>query len=106
MNRIIQPLFICISSVASLLILGWCEAKENEENVLAIGVIAPFIEVAQAWGETTLNYAEAVAEYYNERVGLEVDGERLKIYLFVRGDSFNSILVAGIAHQMVIDDIY
>lgn len=106
MIRLLQAFAVSILCSASLLLFVGCGAEQDsEDKVLKVGVIVPLTGPARAWGLETLRSAEVVAEYYNERGGLEVDGEKLHIELLVRDDSFDANLSADIAHELVLDDI-
>jgi branched-chain amino acid transport system substrate-binding protein len=68
-----------------------------------VGIIASLSGPAQAWGLATVRSAQVVADYYNDRGGFELNGERIRIELIVCDDE-GSAAVSVCAAQDLIDD--
>lgn len=101
-----HSLLIVILSVCLLGVVVGCQpVQESDDRVLRVGVIASLSGPARPWGLATVRSAQVIADYYNDRGGFEVGGEKVRIELIVRDDAFDASLAASIAHDLVVDDV-
>ena len=56
-----------------------CGSEKNDVHVLKIGVLAPLSGVSGQWGKTTIECAQATADYWNERGGFVIDEQPYRI---------------------------
>ncbi|WPJ96897.1 ABC transporter substrate-binding protein [Coraliomargarita algicola] len=100
--------FICFVLGALSLLGGLSACRERsteDEHVLRVGLIVSLTGPARYWGLVTMRSAQVAAQYYNERGGFDLDGEKVKIELVVVDDAFDSVQAARVAHSMVSDGI-
>jgi branched-chain amino acid transport system substrate-binding protein len=101
MNQKPHPILILIFSISILMGLVACDVQENEkEQVLRVGVIASLSGPARPWGLVTVRCAQVIADYYNDKGGFDLNGEKVKIELVVRDDVLDASHAANIAHEL------
>ncbi|MDQ8193455.1 ABC transporter substrate-binding protein [Coraliomargarita sp. SDUM461004] len=77
----------------------------DEEPVLRVGVIASLRGPARPWGLATVRCAQVIADYYNDRGGFLVQGQRVKIELIIVDDAFNASKATSVAHDLTTDGV-
>ncbi len=106
MKQIPQALICLILCAAGLFGVAGCEEQViGEQKTLKVGIIASLTGPGRAWGEATVRCAQVTADYYNERGGVLVGDERVKIELVIKDDALDSGLAATAAHELVMDDV-
>jgi len=71
------------------------------QNTLKIGVLGVMSGPAASWGLVNKYSAEATAEMYNEKGGVEIDGEKYKIEIVSIDDKMDPKLAASGAERLV-----
>lgn len=107
MTRRLYTMALMVLGLSMLLSSTGChEPTSRDPRVLRVGVIVSFKGPARYWGVVTMRSAQVVADYYNERGGFEVAGERVKIELVVLDDEFDATEANRVAHQLVSEGIH
>lgn len=106
MKRKPHFLLLAFLSVCLLSVPIGCDREEAQnEQVLRVGVIASLSGPARPWGLVSVRCAQVIADYHNERGGVQIGDERVRIELVVRDDGFNSWKAVSIAHELSMDGV-
>ncbi len=102
MSYFYRQLILLWAGVVALFLLSGCgEPSDPEPLVLKVGVIASLRGSSGATGQTTVNSARVVADYYNEQGGFEVEGQRYRIELVVADDQGDPVRAVEIVDEFV-----
>lgn len=75
---------VCILLMAGVVFAGFvggCKPRQESGQVLKVGVLASLSGHSSRWGRTTIECAQATADYWNEKGGFEIAGKRYRIKL-------------------------
>jgi len=67
----------CVIVVLAVIHFVGCQPKESDSAAtIQIGMILSLSGPGSSWGQVSLRSAQAIADYYNEVGGYEIDGVR------------------------------
>lgn len=104
-----MKLHLSIIGLVTALVAGgfyyWRTTQDVEDvRELKIGIVAPLSGPGALWGEVTLNAARVTADYYNEKGGFEVNGQRYHIKLLVNDDRLDPIDAVDAVRHLIYDE--
>lgn len=76
------PVFLLLTAGSMLTgLFSGCGPQQQDAYVLKVGILASSSGPSSRWGSTTLECAQATADYWNELGGFEIDGQAYIIEL-------------------------
>ena len=84
--------------------LGLAAPASAQEKVLKIGVLGVMSGPAASWGLVNKYSAEATAKMYNDKGGVEIDGEKYKIEIVRIDDKNDPKLTVSGAERLIHQD--
>src|SRR5277367_316002 len=76
-------------------------ASAPAQSVIRIGVLGVMSGPAAKWGLVNKHCAQATAEMYNERGGVEIEGEKFRIEIVSVDDRLDPVLAAAGAERLI-----
>jgi branched-chain amino acid transport system substrate-binding protein len=106
MSHKLHLMIFAMLGVCLLVGLNGCNpAQSKNDKVLRVGIIASLSGPARPWGLVTVRCAQVVADYYNDRGGFDLGGEKVRIELVIRDDAFDAYTASTIAHDLTTEGV-
>ena len=101
--RALRGLWRLSLAAAALLIIGAVAAcaKPSEPKQIRIGLIAPITGSIPSTGRSSINSAKLFVDGFNDRGGLEIEGELYELVLLVEDNKDTAEVAVRKAHQLI-----
>jgi branched-chain amino acid transport system substrate-binding protein len=94
---------LATAALSAVAVLGW-SATASAESVLKVGVLGVMSGPAASWGLTNRYCAEATANMYNAKGGVDIGGEKYKIEIVPIDDKNDPKLTVSGAERLTQQD--
>jgi branched-chain amino acid transport system substrate-binding protein len=94
---------LATAALSTVAVLGW-SATASAESVLKVGVLGVMSGPAASWGLTNRYCAEATANMYNAKGGVDIGGEKYKIEIVPIDDKNDPKLTVSGAERLTQQD--